>query len=84
MAAKKQEKEKLKPIEHEIIPKHELMKEEEVEALLKEYGIQKMHLPRILKTDPALIGMEVQRGDVVKILRKSPTAIRSYYYRIII
>jgi len=84
MAVKKQEKEKLKPIEHEIIPKHELMKEEEIEALLKEYGIQKVHLPKIFKTDPALIGIEVQKGDVLKILRKSPTAIRSYYYRIVI
>jgi len=84
MVAKKQEKEKLKPIEHEIIPKHELMKEKEIEALLKEYGIQKTHLPKILRTDPALIGIEVERGDVVKILRKSPTAIRSYYYRIVI
>ena len=72
------------PIEHELIPKHELMSEEQVEALLKQYGIQKYHLPKILSTDPALIGMEVNRGDVVKITRKSPTAITSPYYRVVI
>ncbi|MFH1450725.1 MAG: DNA-directed RNA polymerase subunit H, partial [archaeon] len=78
-AAKKKEKETPKPkakqIEHELVPKHELIKEEEIEKLLKEYGIQKTHLPKIQKTDPALAGIDAGRGDVVKIIRKSPTAI---------
>ena len=77
-------KPKPKPIEHELIPKHELMAEHDVEALLKQYGIQKVHLPKILHGDPALIGLEVNRGDVVRITRKSPTAIISYYYRVVL
>lgn len=77
-------KPKPKAIDHELVPKRELMKEDQVDALLKVYGIQKVHLPKILKSDPALYGMEIERGDVIKITRKSPTVIKSPYYRVVI
>jgi len=66
------------------VPKHELMKEEGIEVLLKEYGIQRFHLPKISKNDPAIASLEAVRGDVIKITRNSPTAIISPYYRVII
>ena len=81
---KKQEKQKEKPKEHELVPKHEIMKEKDVEDLLKKYGIRKAQLPKILKKDPALRSLEIERGEVIRIIRDSPTAIKSEYYRVVI
>ncbi|MDP7282423.1 MAG: DNA-directed RNA polymerase subunit H [Candidatus Undinarchaeales archaeon] len=78
------EKKTTKKLVHDLVPKHELMKEDEVEKILKVYGIAKQQLPRILSKDPALEGLDANRGDVVRIERKSPTAILTNYYRIVI
>lgn len=69
---------------HELVPKHILLNEKEKEELLKKYGITLRQLPRILVTDPVIKILNGKPGDVVKIIRKSPTAGESVYYRIII
>ena len=66
---------------HILVPKHFLMKKEEVDELLQTYNIKKKQLPKIKKTDPAIEGMEIEKGDVIKILRKSPTVGETFFYR---
>ena len=75
---------KLNQIEHEFVPLHERISEEETEQLLQEYGIKRLHLPKINLTDPAIKKSGVDRGDVIKITRKSPTAGTTTYYRVVI
>jgi len=41
-------------MQHELVPKHRIMNEKEVEELLKKYGITKKELPKILDTDPVV------------------------------
>ena len=77
-------KEPIQLIEHEFIPKHELITEEAAQSLLKDYSIKKAQLPKIEKSDPAIRHLEAKRGDVVRIIRASPTAGRAVYYRVII
>jgi DNA-directed RNA polymerase subunit H len=60
------------------------MEKEEVEALLQEYNITKGQLPKILVTDPVLKKINATRGDVVKITRKSRTAGKSVFYRVVV
>jgi len=43
-----------------------------------------MQLPKIHKKDPAISHLEPKKGDIIKIERKSPTNIKSIYYRIVI
>ena len=69
---------------HELMPKHVLLNEKEKEEILKKFGISLKQLPRILVTDPAIKLLNGQPSDVVKIIRKSPTAGESIYYRVII
>lgn len=69
---------------HELVPKHELLNEEEKQQLLQKYGITLRQLPRIFITDPAIKSLNPKVGDVVKIIRKSQTAGESTYYRVII
>lgn len=69
---------------HQMVPKHLILGENEKSEVLKKYGISIKQLPRILITDPAVANMEPKVGDVVKIVRKSPTAGEASYYRVVV
>ena len=70
---------------HELVPKHILLSQQEKEEVMKNYGIRKIsQFPRISKHDPAVKMLEAKPGDLIKIIRKSDTAKESIYYRIII
>ena len=73
-----------KILEHEWVPKHRIMKPEEVEELLKKYGIKKWQLPKILDSDPVAMILGAKPGDVIEITRKSPTAGEAKYYRVVV
>ncbi len=75
MAAKKE------PLKHVLIPKHTKLSEKEKEDLFKTYNIGLRELPKILKDDPALVGLDVKENDVIKIERTSTTAQHSVFYR---
>lgn len=69
---------------HESVPKHEKMSEDEVEDLLERYDTEKEKLPQIERTDAALKQMDVEEGDVIHIERDSPTAGKIDYYRVVV
>ncbi len=77
-------KENIGFIEHEFIPKHGLMTEEEIVKLFEEYPIRKDQLPKISKTDPAIRHLSPKRGDVIRIIRMSPTAGKALYFRVVV
>lgn len=70
--------------DHESVPKHEKMTEDEVEDLLETYDTKKEKLPQIERTDAALKQMDVEEGDVIHIERDSPTAGKTDYYRVVV
>lgn len=63
---------------HILQPKHTKLKPEEVEKLIGNYNISVSQLPKIKSTDPAL-PEGCQRGDVIKIERKSSDKTREYF-----
>ncbi|MEM5879132.1 MAG: DNA-directed RNA polymerase subunit H [Candidatus Aenigmatarchaeota archaeon] len=69
---------------HQLVPKHIILSEEERSEILKKYKISLRQLPRILITDPAIADKNPKVGDVVKIVRKSPTAGEAIYYRVVV
>jgi DNA-directed RNA polymerase subunit H (RpoH/RPB5) len=69
---------------HDLVPKHELLNEQQREEVLKKFGITLRQLPRIIETDPMVKTLGGKPGDVVKITRASDTAGESVYYRIVI
>lgn len=71
-------------LKHELVPKHTILNEKEKEELFKKYGITIKQLPRILGSDPVIKVLNGQPGDVIKIVRKSPTAKETVYYRVVV
>ncbi len=69
---------------HELVPKHEIMSEEEINELKEEKDLELKNLPKILKNDPVVKEIGAEPGDVLKITRESPTAGKALIYRIVI
>ena len=70
--------------DHVDVPKHEIMTRKDAEEVLEQYHCKATDLPLIFVTDPAIIGLGVKPGDMIKITRKSATAGESFYYRYVV
>jgi len=70
--------------DHVFVPKHEILSKQEGEEVLRKYNCQPSELPFIFVNDPAILGLGVKPGDIIKITRKSPTAGESLYYRYVV
>ena len=74
-------KTKYDPRKHLLVPEHFKLTDKEKEVVLERYHISLKELPKIKKNDPAIDHLNVKEGDVIKIVRESPTAGESIFYR---
>lgn len=70
--------------DHELVPEHLLLSLEESEELLRIYGIKAPQLPKIHVNDPVAKEIGAKVGDIIKVIRRSPTAKQSIFYRLVI
>ncbi len=70
--------------DHDFVSKHEILTPEERKKILEEYKVQPYQLPRIKASDPAIIAVGANPGDIVKVIRKSPTAGKYVAYRYVV
>jgi len=70
--------------DHVYVPKHEIISKNEADEVLEKFNCKPSELPLIFVTDPAIVGLGVKPGDVIKITRKSSTAGQSLYYRYVV
>ncbi len=66
---------------HVLMPEHIKLSEKEKKELFEAYNISPNELPKIKKDDPAVARLNVKVGDVIKIIRTSPTAGETVFYR---
>ena len=70
--------------DHVYVPKHQIMNKKEAQQVLDEFNCKPTELPLIFVTDPAILGLGVKPGDMIKITRRSGTAGESIYYRYVV
>lgn len=70
--------------DHFLVPEHIVMPKEKANELFDSLGISKDLMPQILRTDPAIKELKLKKGDIIKIIRESPTAGKAVYYRRVI
>jgi len=71
-------------LSHVLVPKHELLSEDEKRELYKTYKIKDINLPKILSNDPITRYFGGKKGQIFKITRPSESSGEYIYYRIII
>ena len=69
---------------HILVPVHEILMEKEKEEMLKKYHVKVHQLPRSGASDPVVIAIGGRPGDVIRILRDSPTAGKHVFYRYVV
>lgn len=67
--------------QHELVPEHTPLSEEELKDVLHAHALELAQLPRILSTDPVARYYGLERGQVVRIERNSMSAGRYVTYR---
>lgn len=70
--------------QHNLVPKHVKLNDEEKKELLKKYNISLRQLPKILDTDPIVKLNNAKADDILKIMRKSKTMGEAFFYRVVI
>lgn len=70
--------------EHESVPKHRILPEDEAKEILKRELIKKIDFPVIFMNDPANAWIGGREGDIIEITRHSFTSGISIYYRRVI
>lgn len=69
---------------HHMVPKHNLLSPPEVEKVLKKYDVEPAQFPKVHVTDPVIKEIGGVVGDIVEIIRDSPTAKIAISYRLVI
>ena len=70
-------------LEHELVPPHEVLSEDEKKEVMKEYNlIKESQFPEISRFDPVAQAIGLRPTELCKIIRSSPTAIQTDYYRL--
>ncbi len=64
-----------------LVPEHIKLSENEKKVLYDMHGITFIALPKITAKDPAIQHLDAKDGDVIKIVRLSPTAGKSVFFR---
>ena len=82
--AKETKKQSFEIMNHDLVPFHKIISEEEQKELEKKYSISIDQLPKILDNDPVSLSIDAKPGQIVKISRKSHTAKEAVSYRLVV
>lgn len=70
--------------EHDLVPRHEVLRKEEAEMVLESYRTKKRDMQFIRQNDPIAKYYNMKPGEIVRIYRPSPITCESISYRLVI
>ena len=70
--------------QHELVPKHVVLDKKEAEEVLRKYHVRPYQFPYIKVSDPTCQMIGAKPGDLVRIVRRGPTAGEAAAYRYVI
>ena len=71
-------------VEHVCSPQYQVLSNEETEEFLSTYHVKKNKLSIIYSNDPAALYLNLKKGQIVRIIRKSEMTSESIAYRIVV
>ncbi len=71
-------------IDHALVPKHELLEQEEEEQFYEKFNCKKRNLPRLFSTDPVARYYNMKPGHICRITRPSETSGYVVTYRLVV
>lgn len=77
--AKKKTASSIDVLSHSLVPKMEILSENERKRILKTFGIREHQLPKMLAIDPAVQAINAGAGDIVAIHREDVTGKYAVY-----
>ncbi len=88
VVAKRTKKEEIfeetKVTDHVLVPKHEVLSQEEKRQVLGQVNATEEQFPFLFSTDPVVREIGAKPGDMVKITRVSDTAGETTYFRFVV
>ena len=69
--------------DHMLVPKHEIMSEDDISEEFSNVDYDYRDLPKIKSKDPVVKAIEAKPGDILRITRESQTAGVFVTYRIV-
>ncbi len=76
--------EETKVTDHALVPKHEIMGEEEKKLVLTQFNATEEQFPFLFSTDPVVREVGAKPGDMIRITRVSDTAGETTYFRFVV
>lgn len=80
----KEEKKEIDIFASALVPKQEVLSNEERERILEELNVAPRQLPRIRQADAAVKQLGAKKGDIVRIRRNDPVVGEYFYYRVVV
>ncbi|RLE71928.1 MAG: DNA-directed RNA polymerase subunit H [Thermoprotei archaeon] len=74
---------KVDVLKHVLVPQHILLDRQEAKMILKKLKIRPSQLPWILTSDPVVKRLDAKPGDIIMIIRESPTAGKVVTFRVV-
>jgi DNA-directed RNA polymerase subunit H len=71
-------------MKHDLVPRHEVLSDDEARAILDKYGATPDQFPKIFASDAVARAIRAKPGQIVRIRRKSPTAGEAIAYRYVV
>jgi DNA-directed RNA polymerase subunit H (RpoH/RPB5) len=70
-------------LHHKLVPAVSVLSKEETESMKKTFNLNHVNqLPEISRYDPMALAICMRPGEVCKLIRDSPTALKYVYYRV--